>query len=83
MDGVIWVFLAFSVALIALGMVADLRRRLLGVDPMSGHCSNCRTPMSPRRVSLIQSLTLRGMWKCPHCGARMRKKAGIAGTATK
>lgn len=83
MDGLVWFFLALLVALMTIGVVAGLRRRPLGVDPVSRHCSNCRTPMSLRRVSLLQSLTHRGMWKCPHCGARMRKKAGMPGTATR
>jgi hypothetical protein len=47
MDGVIW---ALLVPLTALGTVAGLRRQPLGVDPNSINCSNCRTPMSPRRV---------------------------------
>jgi hypothetical protein len=75
MDGVIWVFIALLVPLIALGMLAGLRRRPLGVDPPSGHCSNRRAPMSPRRVSLNQSLTPRGIWKCPHSGKRMNAQA--------
>jgi hypothetical protein len=80
MHGVIWVFLALLVPMIALRMVSGLRRWPSGVDPMSRHCSNCRTPMSPRRVSLIQSLTHRGMWMCLHCGTRINK-TGRAGTA--
>ena len=50
MDGVIWFFLALLVALKISGVVVGLRRRRSGVDPMSRQCSNCRTPMSPRRV---------------------------------
>jgi ribosomal protein L37AE/L43A len=82
MEGVIWLFLVLLVALIAFGVVAGLRRKRLGVDPPR-HCSSCKTPMSLRRVSLLQRLTFRGMWMCPHCGTRMRKKAGMAGTATR
>jgi hypothetical protein len=50
MDGVIWFFLALLVALTITGVVVGLRRRRSGVDPMSRQCSNCRTPMSPRRM---------------------------------
>ena len=83
MEGIILLFLILLVgALIPLGMVAGFGRKRLGVNPPR-HCSNCETPMSLRRVSLLQLLTFRGMWMCPHCGTRMRRKAGIAGKATR
>jgi hypothetical protein len=81
MDGVIWVFLALLVPLIALGTVAGLRRRTLRVDPISGHCSNCRTPMSMRRVSWFGSLLFLPAWECVHCGNRSRSRKGVEGTA--
>jgi hypothetical protein len=74
MEGVIWLFLALVLALICLGVVlAGLRRRRPTVSPNPGHCSNCKTPMSLRRVSVLQSHALLGEWVCPHCGTRMNK----------
>jgi DNA-directed RNA polymerase subunit RPC12/RpoP len=82
MEGTIWLFLALPVALVALGAVlAGIRRRPPSVEDNPGHCSSCETPMSLRRVSIFESLTLRGVWRCPHCGTRMRRKARVAGTA--
>jgi ribosomal protein L37AE/L43A len=72
MKDIIWLFLAL-VALLALGIVARLRRLPSGVDPPR-HCSSCQTPMSMRRVSIFMSLTLRGMWMCPHCGNRFKSR---------
>jgi hypothetical protein len=54
MDGIIWLFLALTVALVAFGVVLPGRRRLpSGVDPNLSHCSSCQTPMSLRRRSLL------------------------------
>jgi hypothetical protein len=73
MDGIIWLFPALIIALVALALlVVALRRRPSGPNPQH-HCSSCETPMSLRRVSLFESLTLRGVWICPHCGTRMNK----------
>jgi ribosomal protein L37AE/L43A len=80
MDGIIWLFLALIVALVALGAVlAGLRR--LQPQIKTDHCPSCRTPMSLRRVPLAMSHALLGEWKCPHCGSRISKR-GRAGTAT-
>jgi Zn finger protein HypA/HybF involved in hydrogenase expression len=82
MEGVIWLFLALTFAMVALGgVLAGLRRRSSGVKKAS-RCPHCETPMSLRRISAFQSLTLRGKWLCPHCGARMSKVRGRAGVAT-
>jgi hypothetical protein len=81
MEDIIWLFLALTVALIALGAVlAGLRRRSpqIKID----HCPSCRTPMSLRRVSIFESPTLRVQWMCPHCRTRMNKQGRVAGTAT-
>jgi len=80
MDGVTWVFLVLLISLIALGVIAGLRRKRLGVNPPR-HCSSCTTPMSLRRVSLLQLLTSRGEWMCPHCGTRIRGARRATGTA--
>jgi ribosomal protein L37AE/L43A len=81
MEGIIWLFLAQVVALAVLAVVlAALRRRPSGVDPKPRHCSNCQTPMSLRRVSIFESLMLRGIWMCPHCGTIMSKKGSSART---
>jgi hypothetical protein len=83
MDGKIWLFPAVMVALVMLALVLmALRRRPSGPDQQLRHCSSCQTPMSPRRVSFFESLTLRGAWICPHCGARMSKAGKRAGAAT-
>jgi rubredoxin len=82
MDGVIWLCLALTVAFVTVGaVVAGGRRRLFGLKK-SSHCPNCETPMSLRRVSIVEALTLRGMWVCPHCGTRMRKRGNLARTAS-
>jgi len=79
MDGIIWLFSALIVALVALGVVlAGLRRRPSEVNN-SSHCPNCETPMSLRRVSLFRSRTLMGQWVCPHCG---KFKSGKRATGT-
>ena len=82
MEGIIWLFLALIVALIALGVVlAGLRERPPGINQKSGHCPSCRTPMSLRRVSIFESPTLRSQWRCPHCGTRMDKSGrSVSGT---
>jgi ribosomal protein L37AE/L43A len=80
MEDIIWLFLTLIVALVALGAVlASLRRRAPRIK--TDHCPSCRTPMSLRRVSILESLTLRGMWVCPHCGNRIKKGRSV-GTAT-
>jgi hypothetical protein len=72
MDGIIWLFLALIVALVALGVVlAGLRGRPPRINQKSAHCPSCRTPMSLRRVWIFESATLRIQWLCPHCGNRM------------
>jgi hypothetical protein len=71
MEGIIWLFLALIVALVA--VLAGLRRRPPRINQISGHCPSCRTPMSLRRVSIFESPTLRSQWLCPHCGNRMDK----------
>jgi hypothetical protein len=49
MEGIIWLFLALLVALVALGAaLAGLRRRALRIK--LDHSPSCRTPMSLRRV---------------------------------
>jgi hypothetical protein len=55
MDGIIWLFLALTVALVAFGVVLAGRRRPKSVDGSRGHCSNCATPMSLRRVPFFKS----------------------------
>jgi hypothetical protein len=60
MEGII--LLTLLVALVAIGvLVAGRRGRVRSVEQNSRRCSSCQTPMSLRRVSLIQSLTLRGV----------------------
>jgi ribosomal protein L37AE/L43A len=82
MDGIIWLFLALIVALVALGAVlAGLRRRPPSVEQNPGRCTSCETPMSLRRVSLFRSLTLSGEWVCPHCGNRIKSGKHVSGTA--
>jgi hypothetical protein len=76
MDGIIWLFLALTVALVAFGVVLLGRRRPSGIDSPR-HCSICQTPMSLRRVPLLKSHALLGEWECPHCGSRSK-----SGTAT-
>jgi ribosomal protein L37AE/L43A len=79
MDGVVWLFL--TLILVAVGfLLAGFRRRSSRVEN-SSQCPNCQTPMSMRRVSLFQLLTFRGIWMCPHCGARISKMGRVAGTA--
>jgi hypothetical protein len=81
MDGIIWLFLALTVALVAFGVVLLGRRRPSGIDSPR-HCSICQTPMSLRRVPLLKSHALLGEWECPHCRTRMNKRGRVAGTAT-
>jgi hypothetical protein len=79
MDGIIWLFLALIVALVALGAVlAGLRRRPPQIK--TDHCPSCRTPMSLRRVPLFKSHALLGEWQCPHCGNRTKSGKGLSGT---
>jgi ribosomal protein L37AE/L43A len=79
MEGIIWLFLALIVALVALGAVVAVVR---GRQPRAktDHCPSCRTPMSLRRVSVFESPTLRVQWVCPHCGNRIKKGRSV-GTA--
>jgi hypothetical protein len=69
MDGIVWLFLALTVALVAVGVALAGRRRPSGIDSPR-HCSTCQTPMSLRRVPLLKSHALLGEWECPHCGNR-------------
>jgi PHP family Zn ribbon phosphoesterase len=81
MEGIIWLFLALLVALVALAVVlAGLRRRAPKIK--ADHCPSCRTPMSLRRVPLAKSHALLGEWECPHCGSRICKRGRVAGTAS-
>jgi ribosomal protein L37AE/L43A len=83
MEGVAWLYLASIVVFFALGaLLVSARRRRLAVILKPDRCSNCETPMSLRRVSIFESPTLRGMWICPHCGARMTKPGRRTRTAT-
>jgi len=71
MEGFIWLFIALITPLAVFGVVAaTVRRREIDVD-QTRHCPHCETPMSMRRNSLLQSLTHRGMWMCPHFGTRI------------
>ena len=72
MDGVIWFFLALLVALTISGVVVGLRRRRSGVDPMSRQCSNCRTPMSPRRVIFFVGRAVRASMPSPGAASQRR-----------
>jgi hypothetical protein len=76
MDEITSLFLGLLVTLATVGAVAVGRRRSSGVNANPRHCANCQTPMSLRRVSLIQSLMFRGGWMCPHCGTRLHKRQG-------
>jgi hypothetical protein len=76
MDGKIWFFLALVLALVAVSVMQAGRRRRSWADQASRHCPHCETPMSLRRVSILESLTLRGLWLCPHCGTRLHKRRG-------
>jgi ribosomal protein L37AE/L43A len=67
MEDIVWLLLALIVALVALGMA-------LAQFLNPRHCPSCETPMSLRRVSIIQTLTLKGMWMCPHCGNRIKSR---------
>jgi hypothetical protein len=83
MAGIIWLFLALIVALVALGVVlVGLLRRPSSIEKTPGRCLSCETPMSLRRVSIFESLTLRGQWMCPHCRTRMNKRGRAVGMAT-
>ncbi len=79
MEGIIGFVLTFAIVLIGVGIVTGVRRRRLGVDQKTKHCSRCETPMSLRRVPILESLMLRGMWICPHCGNRTKPGRRIAG----
>jgi ribosomal protein L37AE/L43A len=75
MEDIVWLLLALIVVLVALGVVlARLRRWSTEINLNPRHCPNCETPMSLRRVSLIQTLTFKGMWMCPHCGNRIKSR---------
>jgi ribosomal protein L37AE/L43A len=81
MEGIIWLFLALTVALVAVGILRAGRHRPSGIISPR-HCSICQTPMSLRRVSIFHSLTFRGIWMCPHCGTRIKWRKGVTGTVT-
>jgi hypothetical protein len=83
MFGIIWLFLPLIVVLLALCVVvAGVSRRPLPIEQGSRRCSNCATPMSMRRVSIIQSLIFKGRWTCLRCGVRMSKARKAGGAAT-
>jgi hypothetical protein len=71
MEGIIWLFLASTVAIIAVGVVRAGRRSPSGIDP-SRHCLGRQTPMSLRRLPLLKSHAVLGESVCPHCGSRSR-----------
>jgi hypothetical protein len=61
MDGIICLFLALIVALVALRvLLAGLRRRPPSMEHNPARCTSCETPMSLRRVSLFRSRLLLG-----------------------
>jgi predicted RNA-binding Zn-ribbon protein involved in translation (DUF1610 family) len=77
MDGSIWLYLALI--LIAVGFaLAGLRPRP-SEPKQSRHCPNCETPMSMRRVPIFESLMFRGVWMCPHCGTRIKRRERVVG----
>jgi hypothetical protein len=82
MEGIIGLFLALPVALVALGAVlAGIRRRPPSVEDNPGHCSSCETPMSLRRVPLLKSHAVLGglPWRvrCVACSCGCCKVAPI------
>jgi hypothetical protein len=77
----IFPYLVPIVTIVVLGAFALNRRHPPATDMTHGNCTNCETPMSMRRVSILELLTLRGVWMCPHCGARLYKRRGkVTGT---
>jgi DNA-directed RNA polymerase subunit RPC12/RpoP len=83
MDGIGLLSLALMVALVLVGItLAALRQRQTLADQKIGSCARCLTPMSLRRVSILESLMFRRVWMCPHCGTRVRKRRNAARTAS-
>jgi hypothetical protein len=75
MEDIIWLLLALIVALLALGMaLVRFRRWSTEINLNPRHCPSCATPMSLRRLSITQTLTLKGRWMCPHCGNRIKSR---------
>lgn len=82
MEGIVWLFLALIVALIAVGLTG-IRRRPPSIEQNLGRCSSHETPMSLRRVPLTKSHAPLGEWICPHCNTRMDKRGkSVSGTAS-
>jgi ribosomal protein L37AE/L43A len=74
MEDIVWLLLALIVVL-ALGMaLARFRRSSTEIILNPRPCPSCETPMSLRRVSIIQALTFKGRWMCPHCGNRIKSR---------
>jgi len=77
MEGIIWLFLALLVALVALGVVlVGLRGRPPPMEHNPNRCKSCETPISLRRVSTLRSHLLLGERICPHCGKRIKRWRG-------
>ena len=81
MFGIIWLFLALIVVLLALGVFVAGVRRPSGANPRLHHCANCRTPMSMRRVSWLKSLIFLAAWECQHCGTKSSALAWLSRSA--
>jgi uncharacterized iron-regulated membrane protein len=82
MDGSIWLYLAEVVALaVGAAIVVGLRRP--SALEKSRPCPNCQTPMSMRRVSWFRTHLLFGVWECPHCGTRMKRRGRVVGAVTR
>jgi uncharacterized protein with PIN domain len=79
MDGMFWSFLATAVALLLLAF-AFMSRRQSEVGPKARRCSNCRTPISMRRVSITIAFPHSGWWKCAHCGSQIKSRRGMTQT---
>jgi DNA-directed RNA polymerase subunit RPC12/RpoP len=73
----VWTYLILIILIFALGAALRARRRRLAVNPKPDRCSNCKTPMSLRRVSALESHAVFGEWACPHCGTRMDRKGKV------
>jgi hypothetical protein len=75
MEDIVWLLLALIVVLLALGMaLVRFRRSSTEINLNPRQCPSCETPMSLRRVSIIQALTFKGRWMCPHCGNRIKSR---------
>lgn len=78
MEGFIWLFLALIAPLAVFGVVAATVRRREPDVYQTRHCPHCETPMSMRRVSLLSSFPMRGMWVCPHCGTQSAGRISVS-----